>query len=171
MVRQYEAQVPEVLRRGDPDGHAAAAVLALAEGRARDAVAEFHAFREKDGCELCYLYQLAQAFERVHEPDSALAAYEQVANGPAVFRVIQTSFVLAPTYKRLGELYEARGDRAKALEYYGRFVDLWKDADPELLPVVRDVRAQRGSRGSTEGDTHPTAVNGPGRRAGSGPGA
>ena len=38
--------------------------------------------------------------------------------------------------------YEARGDRAKALEYYGRFVNLWKDADPELQPVVRDVRAR-----------------------------
>jgi eukaryotic-like serine/threonine-protein kinase len=41
-----------------------------------------------------------------------------------------------------GELYDARGDAAKAREYYGRFVDLWKDADPELQPVVRDVRAR-----------------------------
>ena len=144
MVGQYEAQVPEVLRRGNPMGHAAAAMIALAEGRPRDAVAAFHAFRDRDGCELCYLYQLGQAFERAHEPDSALAAYEQAANGPALGRVGQTSFVLAPTYKRLGEEYEERGNRAKALEYYGRFVDLWKDADPELQPVVRDVRARLG---------------------------
>jgi hypothetical protein len=44
--------------------------------------------------------------------------------------------------RRLGELYEARGDRAQAREFYGRFVDLWKDADPELRPVVRDGRAR-----------------------------
>jgi len=48
----------------------------------------------------------------------------------------------APTDKRLGELYETRGDRAEARKYYGRFVDLWKDADPELQPVVREVRAR-----------------------------
>jgi hypothetical protein len=41
-----------------------------------------------------------------------------------------------------GELYEARGDRARALDYYGRFVELWKDADPALQPAVREVRAR-----------------------------
>ena len=47
---------------------------------------------------------------------------------------------LAPTYVRLGELYEAKGDRRRALEYYGKFVDMWKKADPELQPRVADVR-------------------------------
>ncbi|HXY69493.1 MAG TPA: hypothetical protein VEH62_08590, partial [Gemmatimonadales bacterium] len=54
-------------------------------------------------------------------------------------------YQLAPVYRRLGELYEAKGDRARALDYYGRFVDLWKNADPELQPAVREVR-QRLSR-------------------------
>ena len=55
-------------------------------------------------------------------------------------RLVSESFGLAPTYKRLGELYEAKGDRKKAADYYGRFVELWKDADPELQPGVREVR-------------------------------
>ena len=76
--------------------------------------------------------------------DEALAAYEQAANAPAFGRLGQTSFTLPRTYQRLGELYEERGDRAKALEYYNRLLDLWKDADPELQPVVRDVRARVG---------------------------
>ena len=42
--------------------------------------------------------------------------------------------------KRLGELYEARADTARATEHYGRFVDQWKDADPELQPRVADAR-------------------------------
>ncbi len=33
-------------------------------------------------------------------------------------------------------------DSQKAVEYYDRFVELWKDADEELQPVVRDVRAR-----------------------------
>ncbi|MGH7526443.1 MAG: hypothetical protein ACREMX_07040 [Gemmatimonadales bacterium] len=28
-------------------------------------------------------------------------------------------------------------DRLRATEYYGRFVELWNDADPELQPGVR----------------------------------
>ena len=30
--------------------------------------------------------------------------------------------------------------RDVALEYYGRFADMWKKADPELQPRVADVR-------------------------------
>jgi len=49
---------------------------------------------------------------------------------------------LPASLRRVGELYEGRGDRAKAREYYGRFVDLWRDADPGFQPIVRDVRAR-----------------------------
>ena len=48
---------------------------------------------------------------------------------------------LGPVYKRLGELYEQKGDRANAADYYGRLVDLWKGGDPEFQPVVREARA------------------------------
>jgi hypothetical protein len=44
--------------------------------------------------------------------------------------------------QRLGELYEAKGNVEKALEHYTAFVELWKDADPELQPRVRDVRGR-----------------------------
>src|SRR2546421_12972929 len=47
----------------------------------------------------------------------------------------------AATLQRLGTLYAARSDHAKARDYYGRFVDLWEDADPELQPPVADARA------------------------------
>ena len=57
----------------------------------------------------------------------------------------------APAARRLGELYEAKGDRPKALQYYEHFVDLWKTADPELQPQVADVKRRiarlRASRG------------------------
>ena len=34
----------------------------------------------------------------------------------------------------------AGGDRDKAADYYGRFIELWKGADPELQPAMREVR-------------------------------
>ncbi len=43
-------------------------------------------------------------------------------------------------YERLGELYEQRGSAERAIYYYGRFVDLWEDADPELHPRVDAAR-------------------------------
>jgi hypothetical protein len=49
---------------------------------------------------------------------------------------------VAGAYKRAGELAEARGDVAKAIVNYQKFVDLWSDADPELQPSVREVRAR-----------------------------
>jgi tetratricopeptide (TPR) repeat protein len=48
--------------------------------------------------------------------------------------------VLASSYKRLGELYEERGERAKAIEYYNSFVKLWSDADEELQEQVSEIR-------------------------------
>ena len=50
------------------------------------------------------------------------------------------SRALPVAYRRLGELYEQRGDRDKAVSYYNEFVELWKDADPELLPQVEEAR-------------------------------
>jgi hypothetical protein len=49
---------------------------------------------------------------------------------------------LAPSFKRLGEVYESRGDRQRALENYGKFVELWKEADPELQPALREVKVR-----------------------------
>jgi hypothetical protein len=47
--------------------------------------------------------------------------------------------ILAGVHKRLGELYEAKGDLAKAESHYTDFVNLWKAADAELQPKVAEV--------------------------------
>jgi hypothetical protein len=56
---------------------------------------------------------------------------------------------LAATYKRLGELYEAKGDAKNAATYYTKFVELWKTADAELQPKVAEVK-KRLARLDTE---------------------
>jgi hypothetical protein len=40
----------------------------------------------------------------------------------------------------VGDLYEARGDRPKAIEYYQRYVELLEHADPPLAAQVAVVR-------------------------------
>ena len=57
---------------------------------------------------------------------------------------------LGPSLKRLGELYEAKGDRENAAKRYAEFVALWKTADPELQPTVKDVQARLGRLRTSE---------------------
>jgi hypothetical protein len=57
---------------------------------------------------------------------------------------------LAGSYKRLGELWEAKGDRAKAAHYYAKFLDMWKDADAELQPAVAQVRKRLAQLSDSE---------------------
>ncbi len=140
LLAEYEAVVPEGVRRGQPFRHGAAAQIAFAEGRVRDAIRDYRTWYEEDGCAVCGLFLLARAYERAGERDSALAVYERAVTTPGYFRAFEEEATLGPTYRRLGELYEEGGQLDKARDYYGRFVDLWKDADPELQPVVRDVK-------------------------------
>jgi serine/threonine protein kinase len=72
--------------------------------------------------------------------DSTIAIFERYIAATEPDRSFQDRHYLAGALKRLGELYEARGDRERAASRYARFVELWKDADPELQPTVTEVR-------------------------------
>ena len=150
LLAEYELAVPEGLRRRDAFRHGAAAAVAFAEGRVQDAITGYRAWYDEAGCAVCGLFELGRAYERAGQRDSALAAYERAVTTPGFLRALEETASLGPTYRRLGELYEERGQLDKARDYYGRFVDLWKYADPELQPHVRDVK-QRLARLSAEG--------------------
>ena len=141
-MAEYERLLPEGLRRGNSFRHGAAAALALAEGRVDESIREYQAWHDESGCAACALYELGQAYERAHQPDSALKVYERAVTTPGLLKLFEVSYTLAPTYRRLGELYEARGELGSARDYYTRFVELWKDADPEFQATVRDVRGR-----------------------------
>lgn len=119
--------------------HAVLGGIALAEGRPRDAVAEFR-LEEEGECPVCATPNLGRAYDAAGEPDSAVAAYERYLATPYPYKPLTDAVWLARIYARLGELYEAKHDRARAADYYARFVDLWRNADPELRPRVADVK-------------------------------
>jgi tetratricopeptide (TPR) repeat protein len=145
LLAEYERLVPG-RSRGHPGPLAATAAIALAEGRVQDAIRGYRARTEQTENPAEGLFELATAYERARQPDSALAVYERCVSAPGtkaplvLFDQVDAR-ALAATLQRLGALYAARGDHAKAREYYGRFVDLWQDADPELQPFVADARA------------------------------
>src|SRR5437870_5094346 len=142
LLAEYEAAVPEGARRGQPFRHGVAAHIAFAEGRIQDAIRDYRRWYDEDGCAVCGLFLLGRAYERAGERDSALAVYERAVTTPGYTRAFEEELTLGPTYRRLGEMYEERGQLDKAREYYGRFIDLWKNADSELQPIVREIRAR-----------------------------
>ena len=74
--------------------------------------------------------------------DSAVALYGRAAEIRGAGWAFDQMPYYGPNLKRLGELAEERGDTAKAVEYYDRLIDLWRDADPELQPIVDEVRSR-----------------------------
>src|SRR5881398_501281 len=125
LLAEYEATVPEGVRRGQPFRYGAAAQIAFAEGRIQDAIRGYRKWYDEDACSVCGLFPLGRAYERAGERDSALAVYERAVTTPGYLRAFEEDATLGPTYRRLGELYEERGQLDKARDYYGRFLDLW----------------------------------------------
>jgi tetratricopeptide (TPR) repeat protein len=86
------------------------------------------------------LPDLARAYDLGGHADSALAVYARYAAGSQFGRLATDAVYLGPSLKRLGELYEEKGDRDNAAKAYARLVELWKNADPELQPHVTEAR-------------------------------
>jgi tetratricopeptide (TPR) repeat protein len=112
---------------------------ALAERRNDEAARQFQA-ADEGPCVACAPVLLAHAYDLAEKPDSALVAYEKYFAVLDPFRLQGDQFYLAPSHKRAGELYEAKGDVANAVKHYREFIELWKNADPELQPKVAEVR-------------------------------
>ena len=121
-------------------------MIALAEDKADSAVIWFRRGDiEADGlpttdCSECTSLFLGLAFDRGRHADSARKYLTDYAEQPGTNRPFIDRYYLASALFRLGELYESAGDTKGATEYYGRFVDLWAHADPELQPRVTEAR-------------------------------
>ena len=124
--------------------------IALAERRYDDAIAEMRT-SDRGICGICDLPPIARAYDAAGRADSALAIYERYVLTPSSFRSEADYLYLAGALKRLGELYEAKGDKEKAASAYARFVELWKDADPDLQPRVAEVRRRLAAIQRAEG--------------------
>ena len=147
LAQSDEAERVAGLRRNAELRHAAFGDVALVERRFADAAREYRA--SAPGCASCAAVSLAQLHDLAGNPDSAIAYYSDYfahiggsggGGGGGVIMSAVDARHLATSHRRLGELLEARGELSQAAVQYMKFVELWKNADPELQPKVAEVR-------------------------------
>lgn len=124
----------------ESDGVLARAIIERVRGREDRALEALRRVEELGRFSGQVDLERARVHEQAGRPDSALAAYERVLASTGFDRLPLDLLHLGFVLQRTGELHDERGDRARALEYYARFVELWQDADPELQPRVESVR-------------------------------
>jgi tetratricopeptide (TPR) repeat protein len=140
LLDEYERVVPASFRRNDePFLLYNRGMIALGLGRYEEAISLLRK-SDQGSCRVCAWPLLGRAYDAAGLPDSAIALYERYLTTPWMFRSFVDAFWRPFVYQRLGELYEVREDRERAADYYGRFIALWKDADPELRPRVAEAR-------------------------------
>jgi tetratricopeptide (TPR) repeat protein len=149
LISQYEKALDSLGRRRDYSWIARThGLISLAEGQADSAKLWFRrGDNDADGlptrsCTVCTQFFLGSAFDRAGQADSARVYLTKYVNDPGTDRIIVDRIFLGPVLYRLGELYEGAGDTKQATEYYGRFVDLWRNADSDLQPRVTEARAR-----------------------------
>lgn len=143
LLEEYQGEIESGLRRTEePWYHLALGDLAVSEGRMADAVEDYRAFDAKvpGWCPGCPGEVLGGAFARMGQPDSAVAHTQRYLETPMIWRIWWDFTRLGPAYHRLASLHEQAGNAEDARLYYGRLVELWSDADPELQPRVEAAR-------------------------------
>ncbi|MEO8452217.1 MAG: BTAD domain-containing putative transcriptional regulator [Gemmatimonadota bacterium] len=112
----------------------------LAEHRYKQAVVTLARAVEVSDCAVCALPDLARAYDLVGRPDSAIVVYQRYLQTPWSDWMGADGEFRVPVYRRLAELYDARGDTALAIAGYEKVAALWSNADAELQPQVAAVR-------------------------------
>jgi tetratricopeptide (TPR) repeat protein len=150
MLARYRTEMTDssITRVQAPDVHFVQGEIALASGKPREALDEFRrADIGFDGappneCTPCLSFDLARAYDAAGKADSAAMMFERYLSTPFAFKadVEMDPMRLPAIRERLGQLYETLGDTAKAIDNDRAFVELWKNADPELQPRVADAK-------------------------------
>jgi tetratricopeptide (TPR) repeat protein len=150
MIARYRAEMTDTsLRRAqESDLHGVLGEIALADGKPQDALVEFR--RSDVGydgapaneCAACLPFDLARAYDAAGKPDSAALFFEQYLATPYWDKLsVGMDPIHVPAIReRLAQLYESMGKTDKAVENYRAFIELWKNADPNLQPRVADAR-------------------------------
>ena len=113
---------------------------ALAAGQQSAALAALESARWERAASLSVAeaadrYLRADLLRELGREEEAIGWYRAIAE-----RASYELVYLAPAQYRLAQIYDHRGERAEAAMRYRRFLELWQDPDPELLPVVAKAR-------------------------------
>ena len=109
-----------------------------------DAAAEsFRRAQAAAHCSPCGGYERAYALDKGGHADSAVAVYARILAAPNTdVNGIEDGSWYPLAHLRIGEYYQEKGDKAKALDYLTKFTAMWNGADPDLQPKVREAKAR-----------------------------
>jgi tetratricopeptide (TPR) repeat protein len=164
-ARSYEVLIPILAWLGDRDGadhllrrweadaipsstapiareiRRTADALLLGESDPEAALAALNNLSRELNCPGCSLWQRAELAQRAGRYEEAQTHYlATLTTGSGDYFGVPVSRVLA--HERLGEVYEALGDSARAADHFATFVEHWAEADPELLARVESARSK-----------------------------
>ncbi len=157
MLAAMDAAVRDsaLLQQSEPGRKRALGFIALDEKRPLDAVRLFRAADSlPDGpanpCAACTAVNVGMGFDQADEPDSAIAAFRRYLETPYWSDARRTGVPSGLRGSPPGRVVRGPGRPRDAATYYQKFVDLWKNADPELQPQVADVKKRLNHLRDTE---------------------
>jgi tetratricopeptide (TPR) repeat protein len=148
---RHEAELPEALLPREQALAWATEALALgAEGRVEEAVVLLRRARQDRLCPACWEPMAARLFEAAGQADSAAVAWARYADTPWMeawgylypWAGPTHYHLLAPAHENAARLFRQLGNVAEAERHEARFLALWGDPDPALLPRVEVVRGR-----------------------------
>jgi tetratricopeptide (TPR) repeat protein len=120
--------------------------VAIAGRRPADAVGALAVARGAVPLDLSGMSPFSEDYARLLRGEALLA----LGNDDEALRWLDNGFDATPeemVYRaqvslRLGDIYERKGERQRAIDEYARFVRLWTGCDARLRPAVEDARAR-----------------------------
>jgi serine/threonine protein kinase/Tfp pilus assembly protein PilF len=90
-------------------------------------------FQRMTGPRALFIEPLAIAYYKSENLERAKQEYEKILS--LTSGRIRYGDNYAKSFYMLGKIYEKQGNKARAIEHYEKFLDLWKDADPGIAEV------------------------------------
>jgi tetratricopeptide (TPR) repeat protein len=112
--------------------------IALATRKASEAMESFE-LADKTGPSTYGLDSLAFGYRTLGKPRESALKYQEIVATFSLGKEDQECWTLA--HHELAKIYRELGDTQKAKEYYQEFLNIWKDADPEI-PILLAAKAE-----------------------------
>lgn len=124
---------------GQDLAHSVRASLAWAQGNPRAALTELQQFRFDPPPPPIFWMGTHERFLRA-ELLQALGRDAEALEWYSAFTGGLNMIHLAPAHLRQAQISQRLGKHAEAIHHYARFIDLWRDCDPELRPQLEEAR-------------------------------
>jgi tetratricopeptide (TPR) repeat protein len=97
---------------------------------------------DPDDYHALFIDSLASAYYKAGDLEKAIEVYEKITM--LTSGRIQYGDIYVKSFYMLGKIFEQQGQKAKAIEHFEKFLDLWKDADPGI-PEVEDAKKRQAA--------------------------